>query len=339
MDLIIDPHNSFPSSTLLFNNPDYYVDEGTLFLGRYDLSCCKEIKEEYDTICLIGDLSYINDDASGEWGGAKHEKLDVVNPFMIEQWQKIAAKLKHVKYNKLIFIDYGDFPLSSRGFKKIEEIFDRELNAAFKREYRRTCTFDYNERTHAFPFVVFGDVDPTWLLYKEYREKTKEDLLKKIQLVYFASSDIMRASFDDRFRCCYRADFLLKLIQIQKLNSVQILAYKNKMTFDEYMNTYDNFRFFFHLNGSGHLCKSFFEGLSRGSLMIQQKMDVVFPFENGEDFSKYTIFYSMEEFVENYKKLLKEDIFEDALNKQKQIINKYFTPEWIKGYINSKING
>ena len=54
-----------------------------------------------------------------------------------------------------------------------------------------------------------------------------------------------------------------------------------------------------NLNGTGHLCKRFFEGLSKNSLMMMEYTDIIFPFDDGDYFSEETVFKTPEEFIKN----------------------------------------
>jgi hypothetical protein len=92
------------------------------------------------------------------------------------------------------------------------------------------------------------------------------------------------------------------------------------------------------LNGTGHLCARFFEGLSRESLMITEEMDTVFPFDNGEYFAEEAVFVYAMEFLEKVEALESNEVlYNKCLEQQKYIVNKYYNYKWINDYVNEKI--
>ena len=93
------------------------------------------------------------------------------------------------------------------------------------------------------------------------------------------------------------------------------------------------------MNGSGHLCKRFYEGLSRDSLMIMGDMDIIFPFEDGEFFAEECIFKYPKEFFYKLDILKNDDnVYNKCKSQQNYILSKYFNYKWINRYVNSKIN-
>ena len=69
-----------------------------------------------------------------------------------------------------------------------------------------------------------------------------------------------------------------------------------------------------------------------GSLLLQQKNDLVWPFS--ENFSDECYFTNGDDFYYNLQKLTNNDeLYKKCLNNQYLIINKYFNKEWLRQYI------
>lgn len=342
--LIVDPLQNFPSATLLFEKSDYVaapslwgrdkLHSEPFFKERYGIDVCpiEEAKTDYDILCLVMDFPFINQDFLGEWGGSE----PIGNKESHDTWGNILLKLSHINFKKIIIIDYSDFPLCSRSFDVFTNDYQINIDAVFKREHRFTCSFDYNDKVHPFPFVVFGKIDPTWLLYKERLRPS--NLHNRPPICVWASQVILRSAHDDVFRLTNRYDFFKEIMKEPLLDP----RWKDRVIgisgvpLEEFQKVFSEGKFALHLNGSGHLCKVFFESLSAGVLLMQQLMHINFPFK--EKFDENTLFYSNEEFIQNHDRLKNNpSLYDKALLKQNKIIDKYFNPTWINKYIHSKI--
>jgi spore maturation protein CgeB len=91
------------------------------------------------------------------------------------------------------------------------------------------------------------------------------------------------------------------------------------------------------LLGAGNPNIRTFEILVSGSLMLQQKNNLIWPFS--EKFSEECYFENSNEFAINLQKLeSNNDLYKECLLNQYQIVNKYFNKEWLKNYIIQKFN-
>ena len=98
-----------------------------------------------------------------------------------------------------------------------------------------------------------------------------------------------------------------------------------------------NSKYSVDLLGAGNPNIRTFEILVSGSLLLQQKNNLVWPFP--EKFSNECFFANGEEFINNLQKLNNNDeLYKNCLENQYQIVSKYFNKEWLKNYILSKIN-
>jgi hypothetical protein len=234
--------------------------------------------------------------------------------------------LQNKKINKYIFIDLGDRAIVQRGLNWLEEM-KLPWDAVFKREYRKNFIFDYNDKIHPFPFGMWGMPNASWILYEESR-----DIKTDITSCFWAGGAIYRDMPDicpDEY--CNRPYIL---------NNVYNHLSSGNFPHEIFLNMLGRHRFFLHLNGTGHLCRRFFEGLStKNSLMMMQYTDLVFPFEDQDTFSEETIFTTPVEFIQKLETLKNNsELYEKCLLNQQKIVDKYFNYDWIRKYINSKIN-
>jgi hypothetical protein len=331
----------FPSLTYLFPDSDYYVGGADIFpsnkkdayrfssidpsgylsvsfLERYNLECATEFKKEYDKLFLVIDLA---------WLGEVHSVQT------LEHFKNIASKLEGVSYKKLIIIDYGDSFLCSKGLNHLEKVLNRKVDGVFKRNYGKTNLEDYSNKIFPFPYLVFPSqdsserLDPSWTLYKEPLNPSLEELWNRKNSIFFGSG----THSNRPHRHAERHPVWLSVIE------QDFVSCRGGMTIRNYLEDCGRYRFFLHANGCGDLCRNFFEGLSRGGLMLQEEMNVVFPFENEDNFAKGTIFSNIEEFKNGWHKFQDRGSYEDAIAQQNYIVKKYYSKEWIVRYIEERI--
>lgn len=96
-------------------------------------------------------------------------------------------------------------------------------------------------------------------------------------------------------------------------------------------------KFGLDLLGVGEPNKRTFEILLSGSLMLSEKNNLKWPFE--EEFSKETIFSDHIDYFEKLKRLREDsDLYNKCLKQQYYIVNKYFNIKWLKNYICNIVN-
>ncbi len=330
-NLIIDIEKHFPSAYKIFSPADYYspfipLDQMVCLQVIADDSYCREtydinpvlnwsdLDSEYDNVIFIWPVHTFNDHP--------------YTPNIEERrnfFSNIYKGLESKKIKKYIYIDGSDRAIVQRGLDWLDSMSYR-CDLVLKREFRKNFEYDYDiKRVFPFPFSVFGKPNPSWILYENRISSKKE----RKNNCFWAGRPIFRNDqYQDEF--CDRAGIL------NKINSH--LSIKDGLNHQEFLNEISEHKFFLHLNGTGHLCKRFFEGLSVGSLMMLQSTDLVFPFDDGDFFSDETIFNSPEDFIEKLNILkINDDLYNKCLNNQKFIVDKYFNYDWIKKYINEKI--
>jgi hypothetical protein len=109
------------------------------------------------------------------------------------------------------------------------------------------------------------------------------------------------------------------------------------LSYQDFIHTLRNSKFSIDLLGVGDPNMRTIEIVMSGSLMISQKNNLKWPFP--EEFSKETQFENKEEFFQIINELKNnEELYNQCLQKQYQIVKKYFNKTWIKDYILSIIN-
>ena len=327
-NLVIDIEKHFPSAAKIFSPCDYYspripmdqmvclqpIPDETYCRDRYCIESILDwecLEEEYDKVIFVWPVHSFNDPGYTP-------NIEERRNFFIEIYKKLKLK----KINKYIYLDDSDRAVIKRGLDWLDSE-NLRCDFVFKREYREGWLSDYDDRVKPFPFIMFGKPNAAWFLYEE---RVVENIDSKINSCFWAGD----ARFNnDPNTPDENVDRGLILNKIGNYIDVY-----NNLPPDIFISTFLKYKFFLNLNGTGHLCKRLFEGLSKNSLMIMQYTDLIFPFENDDYFSEETIFKSAEDFIEKIE-ILKNDenLYDICLKNQNYLIDKYFNNEWIEKYI------
>jgi hypothetical protein len=110
--------------------------------------------------------------------------------------------------------------------------------------------------------------------------------------------------------------------------------------YDSFLNLLNSYKYSLDLRGCSRLNKRLFEIISTNSLLLAEKIDVIWPFDEGDKFSDECFFeqgniddlYRIYNNFENDEKL-----YNRCLENQKFIVEKYFNNEWLWKYIKNII--
>lgn len=327
-NLIIDIEKHFPSAAKIFSPCDYYSP----VIPMHQMVClqpipdAESIKDRYgiDVIVDWNILEYEYDNVFFVW--PVHSFNDPGYTPNIEErrffFKEIYKRLYQKRINKFIYLDDGDRAIIKRGLDWLD-FEGLRCDLVFKREYRTEWLHDYDSRVIPFPFLMFGKPNPAWMLYEE---RSLDDVKVRSNTCFWAGDARFNNDPNTPDENVNRGMFLYKIYN-------HIVPYNN-LPSEIFMRTFLNHKFFLNLNGTGHLCRRFFEGLSKNSLMMMQYTDLVFPFEKGDYFSQETIFKTGEEFIEKFE-LLRNDqnLFETCLSNQNYLVDKYFNNDWLRKYV------
>jgi hypothetical protein len=282
--------------------------------GILPISKWEDLQESYDRVVFIWPVHSLNDPE--------------YTPNVSERQQyflEIYSRLHELGVKEFIYIDDSDRAIVKRGLDWLDSN-GLQCDAVFKREYRKNWTHDYDDRVHPFPFVMFGNPNAAWVLYEESKRSNTE----KVNQCFWAG--VPRFNMDPS-----TPDEHVDRNMI--LNSIgHSISFFYNLQSEVFLEKFLEYKFFLNLNGNGHLCKRFFEGLSRGSLMMMQETDLVFPFENGDYFSPHTLFQDGYEFLWKFENLKNDEkLYKSCLVNQEQIVRKYYNYDWIRNYIEKSL--
>lgn len=325
--LIIDIEKHFPSAAKIFEGSDYFSPE----LNPSQMKCLQpipnsietkrsygidvkskweQLDDHYDIVAFVWPVHSFND--SGYTPNIEERR---------NYFKEIYSNLENKGISKYIYLDDSDRAIVNRGMNWLDSEGHR-CDAVFKREYRKNWIHDYDNRVHPFPFMMFGKPNASWVLYED--KKTTPN--QRLNECFWAG--VPRFNMDPS-----TPDEHVDRGAI--LNSIgHSISYHHNLSSEVFLDKFLDYKFFLNLNGNGHLCKRFFEGLSRGSLMMMQETDLVFPFENGDYFSSQTVFKDGYEFLWKFQDLKNNDkLYKSCLVNQEQILKKYYNYKWIGNYI------
>ena len=109
-------------------------------------------------------------------------------------------------------------------------------------------------------------------------------------------------------------------------------TYKN-LNYNEYISLMSKYTMALDLNGMGNPNKRTFEILNTRSLLLRQSNHLVWPFDNGEQFSTKNVFNDGPELASIISSLQDTQLYNELMDNQNYIYDKYFTKEWLRSYI------
>jgi hypothetical protein len=203
-----------------------------------------------------------------------------------------------------------------------------KINMFFKRNYNRTKKYSTN--VVSFPFFSFG---PKNMIEKCDRElvSQSEYFKEKQTRIFFSGTIFSKIDYDDMDIVRDRQEIYSKISNY--------IYNPGNLDYTTYINEIRNSKFSLDLLGVGDPNSRTFEILMSGSLMISQYNHLLWPFTDGESFSKETIFKNETEFKEIIDNLSNNSaLYDSCLQNQYSIVQKYFNKEWLRNYLLSKIN-
>lgn len=231
--------------------------------------------------------------------------------------------VKHIIFNNnfkyLAFFDNEDYVVNPNKYIKHPNIH------FFKRNYDKNIS--YEENVYPFPFIMFGK---TSLIEKIDRQLVSKE--------HYLSEKINRVFYTGGLYQHIKQEFNVHVDRLSIYNQIKnFITNPGPLDNDTFMEYMKNSKFSIDLLGAGNPNIRTFEILVSGSLLLQQKNDLVWPFP--ERFSDECYFTNGEDFYLNLQKLISnEDSFNKCLKTQFNIIEKYFNKEWLRNFILSKID-
>jgi len=200
-------------------------------------------------------------------------------------------------------------------------------NKVLKRCYSKNMV--YPDNVIPFPFAcIGGKPDPLYIIifkrnYECIQEKKKKIFWKGALFIHNEPK--------------YKVHVNRKKI-FDEIKDDTFSVPQNRLPLNQFLDNIKNHKFFLDIKGCSDLNKRFYEGLSTGTLGLIQKQDIIWPFEDGDNWSQETIFENEEEFKDKYSKLRNDEkLFKKCLENQHYIVEKYFNRDWISKYILNNI--
>lgn len=320
---IFDPSQHFVGLKLVFSEADYFsLPENQFTLNRkiYDWLPQDRFYNKYH-FEYNSDVESINSNnydilitGMPFYDGVKKNTAD---------WQKEIYNfifniiIKNNKFKKILFIDNYDYDYDPNDY--IEGI----PNLVFlKRNYNKNIK--YKDNVYSFPFVIFGH--PTCILWSILDDHDKyKETINKIDKCFWSGT-----LFHHKDELGYPIDRNRSTYYNMIKNNIE--TYQN-LPSEQFLKTMQGHKYSIDLYGVGDPNRRTLEILWTGSLIIQQKTNLLYPFEDGNLVPNELQFDTEEEFLSIKSMLQGETNYNKYLKIQNDRFNKYYTIEWLRSYI------
>jgi hypothetical protein len=320
---IFDPSQHFIGLQLLFPEADYYSlpenqftrnnkiyewSPQDVFYKKYNFAYKNNIEsinsENYDI--LITGMPF--------YDGVRKGSVDCQKLIYDFIFNVIINKNK---FKKIIFIDNYDYDYDPNDY--IEPI----PNLIFlKRNYNKNIK--YKNNVYSFPFVIFGY--PTCILWSILNNHDKyKDHITKVEKCFWAGT-----LFHHKDELGYPVD--------RNRNAYYNMIKGHINTYhglpsEIFLKTMQNHKYSVDLYGVGDPNRRTIEILWTRTLIIQQKTNLLYPFEDGNLVPNELQFDTEEEFVSIRSMLEDENTYSKYLKIQNDRFDKYYTVDWLRSYI------
>lgn len=333
MNLIIDPLTHSPYLKYVIPNSLYYTEDKYSHYpsGHYSK---QEFKKKYN-FSYEEDINKIN----------KIENLFIIIPVLslvekhqgytyikwVEKFTSLYDKYKPLAKGKVIIFDNHGGDHEPIRYLKDKFSYDKIL----KRVYSNRNKKNYSNIIYPYPMIMDTINDPLFNLIN----KTLTINNNKINKIYWSGSLFdYHENFDDK-NVLENAN--RKIIVYPFIKKYRNILEIKKVPYENFLNTISNYKYSLDIRGTSRLNKRLFEILSTNSLLLAEKIDVVWPFDEGDKLSDecffeqgniddlYRIYNNFENDICLYHRCLENQIF---------IVKKYFNKEWLWNYIESIIS-
>ncbi len=313
---IFDPAQHGTGFCLLFPEAKYYCMTTVSCLQRnhseftkiYDFDFLDDINEinadNYDILIVITSL----------YQGHK-QNINTNNIIIFNTVKKI---IQTNSFKKIYLFDNDDFDYDP---SEILNITDKNI-IYFKRNFNSNK--NYNNNVYSFPFFIFGT--PFCILWKALISHSTFDNINERKDSVFWSGTL----FKHMNECGYEVnrDRFYWYSKISDL--ITDIGYLPNDIFLELMSMH---KYGLDLYGVGDPNRRTIELLVTRTLIIQQKTNLKWPFEDGNLVNKKLQWETREEFQNILEILKDEETYNYYLKEQNRKYDTYFTKEWLRNYI------
>ena len=245
----------------------------------------------------------------------------------INKFQNIYDDFINKINGKIIIIDNhgGDYEPSFYLTK-----FNFKYDIILKRTYSYRNKHRYLKNTFSYPFIMDTSNDPCFKLYND-------DIItsfNKRNQIYFAGSLFDYNEEWDNHNTCEHAD-RKKVVNNFVGKYSNILDFK-RVPYNIFHETISNYKYALDVRGTSRLNKRLYEILSTNTLLLAEKIDVIWPFDEGDNFSEECFFEqgNCDDLYRIYNDFENNDeLYKKCLENQMYIVKKYFNNDWIWNYI------
>lgn len=255
------------------------------------------------------------------------------NQLWINLYKNVYGRFINKIKGKILIIDNhgGDYEPSVYLNK-----FNFKYDLILKRIYSNRNIQKYLNNTFSFPFIMDTNNDPLYKLYNNNLNST--NIIDKINKIYFAGALFnYHEEWDNNntFEHADRKKIVNSFIRIYP----NILDIK-KVPYDIFHKTISNYKYALDIRGTSRLNKRLYEILSTNTLLLAEKIDIIWPFKNNDKFSDECFFeqgdyHDLYRIYNNFEN--NNELYKKCLENQMYIVKKYFNNEWIWDYIENII--
>ena len=194
-----------------------------------------------------------------------------------------------------------------------------------KRNYNKNKL--YCHKVVPFPFIMFGEKSIIEKMDREFVSQKNEYFKNKQKRIFFTGG--LYKHTDPQYNVIRD--------RITIYNKIKKYIYNpGRLNYNSFIEELRNSMFSLDLLGVGEPNKRTFEILLSGSLLISEKNDMKWPFD--DEFCDEVFFKDETDFYNKIVALQTDnDLYLKCLTKQYNIVNKYFNKKWIRNYIISLI--
>lgn len=327
MICIIDPAAHFPSLKTLFPEAEYYAHEPSekftytstvhlnneQFKKEYGFSYRTDwetiTQKNYNVVFIVAPLLDYYNTLSPE--------LKKYTDYML---QKLRTLLIQNTFSKVVLFDIYDYDYDPNDINT-----ELRVDYYFKRNYQKTKSYKQN----VFPFPCMMFVNPCVLdtmLKRNYQFSTQKN-----------RQPMWAGSLYDHVDTNYSPPIERRRKTMYEQIKHTLVTYTG-LDHATYLQKIREHGILVDLIGVGDPNKRFFEGLANGTLVMTMTSSLDWGFYPGDDFHPGTIFSTAEEYMQKLMRLVADESFyRECLAQQYKIVDKYFTKEWLRTYIEKKI--
>jgi hypothetical protein len=320
---IFDPAHNLPGLKMLFPESHYYAIEPCPFFTYSAINHMnkQEFKNVYSFEYLT-DINHIN--------SYNYDTLFIILPLLdcieghsmtkdygVRIIKLVEMILENSTFTKVCLFDTYDYD-----YDPVSVYKNNKIDYYFKRNYNKMK--NYSSNVYPFPYMMFVTKCVLTILLEEKEvvpiEKRKDGVFWCGTIFKHENSEfgIVR----DRTEIFYKLKDSLDIY--------------NTLSQDNFISTLRNYTIGLDLYGVGDPNKRTFELIANDVLVLTNRTNLEWGFNNGDSFSEETIFTDSQDYFKKVELLKDKQVYIKCLKNQRFLKQKYMNKESIRNYILSK---